>query len=190
MGDSLSEMALLEGDYTDLSVNVVECVPNEVSTSSTKEPVTMTLFGKWVLADISQNPQMRSSWIIEVGSISTPNVLKRNRRGEDTEIEENAMGRQKQILKGCSHKPKNAWSHQKAERDKEGFSPGAFRLPAFELRASRPAKICVGVICYGSSRKSNTAFEVKGALSLRLLEQWSRSILLWSLQVDPFKSYS
>lgn len=52
MGDSLSEMALLEGDYTDLSVNVVECVPNEVSTSSTKEPVTMTLFGKWVLADV------------------------------------------------------------------------------------------------------------------------------------------
>lgn len=68
---------------------------------------------------------MRSNQILQGDPKSTTSVLIRDRRGGDRDTQEKAMGRQKQRLEPCSHKPRNAWT-SRSYKSQEAFSPRAF----------------------------------------------------------------
>ena len=59
----------------------------DMSMSKSLEPVNITLFGKRVLTDIINDPEMRSSWITQVSLSPMANVLIKYKQEEDTEKE-------------------------------------------------------------------------------------------------------
>jgi len=54
--------------------------PKDMSTFLPEEPVNMIVFGKGVFADVINNLEMRSFWIIRVDPNSNDSVLTRERR--------------------------------------------------------------------------------------------------------------
>ena len=75
----------------------------------------MIWFGKkMILADVIQHFNMRSSWIIPV-SPKSKDICPYEKPTEEKGAEQKFIGRWRQRLEWCSHKPGKTWSHRELE---------------------------------------------------------------------------
>ena len=124
-------------------------------------PIICEYYSIWQKMWLNKDLERRSlSWIIHLGpKCSHRCPYKRKAEGGLDRREVEAMWPQRQRLERCSHKPRNAWSHQKLEEVSNGFFPRAFgestTLPSLPCQDKTSVVVShpVLVICYGSHRK-------------------------------------